>query len=100
MRQRDTAATAVFRTALAAIDNAEAVPVAGRRAGAIELSPVGLGAAEVSRRVLDESTMCDIVRNEAVDLRTAAAALAGAAPDVEARMRRQADLLEAVLDAR
>ena len=98
MKARDKDAVAAYRTALAAIDNAEAVPVdESHRAGAIELSPSGVGAAEVPRRLLDESAMCRIVRDEAVELRAAAASPVHAAPDRAARLRRQAELLEASL---
>ena len=51
MKRRDREATAVFRAALGAIDNAEAVAVGSEhRAGAIETAVVGVGRSDVSRR--------------------------------------------------
>ncbi|MGW4241591.1 hypothetical protein [Nocardia sp. NPDC004722] len=72
MKARDRAATAALRSALAAIDNAEAVDGSEVRAGAIENSPVGLGSAEVARRHLSESDIDAIVRTEIADRLTAA----------------------------
>jgi uncharacterized protein YqeY len=76
MKARDRATVAALRSALAAVDNAEAVDGGGDdvRAGAIETSPVGVGAAEVGRRVLSEAEVTAIVRNEVSERRAAAAA--------------------------
>jgi uncharacterized protein YqeY len=75
MKARDRATVAVLRSALAAIENAEAVDVEDAvRAGAIETSPVGVGAAEASRRVLNEAEIAAIVQNEVSERRAAAAA--------------------------
>lgn len=94
MKQRDREATAVYRTALAAIDNAEAVPLGEQgRAGAIEQSPVGVGRAEAPRRELTEPDMADIVRRDAHERLAAAAAVAAANPDAAERLRRAARLL-------
>ncbi|WP_091629212.1 GatB/YqeY domain-containing protein [Amycolatopsis saalfeldensis] len=72
LKARDRAATTALRSALAAIDNAEAVDVE-------HLSPsvtgnehvagaaVGLGAAEVERRQLTEADVRSIVEKEARD---------------------------------
>ncbi len=73
MKARDRNATAALRSALAAIDNAEAVEASDIRAGAIENSAVGLGAAERPRRALTESEIADIVRAEINERLTAAA---------------------------
>jgi hypothetical protein len=101
MKQRDREALAVFRTALAAIDNAGAVPLDdSHRSGAIELSPVGAGQTDVARRSLTEHEMVDIVRHEVRDRRAAAASLAGAQPDTARQLRREADLLEALISER
>ncbi len=64
MRARDKAAVSALRATLAALDNAEAVPVdeAELRGLALELSPVGAGATEAARRVLSERDVADIVR--------------------------------------
>jgi uncharacterized protein len=98
LKSRDRATASTLRATLAAIDNAEAVPVpAGApRAGAIEASRVGVGAAETARRELTEADVAAIVRGEieehhraagvfeksgrddrAAELRAAAAMLAG-----------------------
>ncbi len=96
MRPRDQVAMAAYRTALAAIDNAGAVPVGDdQRAGAVELSPVGVGTADVPRRVLSESDERQIVDQEVRELRAAAGSLAD--PGAADRLRYQADLLDAVL---
>lgn len=73
MKARDRRAAAALRSALAAIDNAESVDIVDLKAGAIESSAVGLGAAEVARRHLTESDIERIVRAE-IDERHAAAA--------------------------
>lgn len=97
LKARDQLALRTYRTTLAEIDNAEAVPVETLpRAGAIEAAAVGLGAAEGSRRELSEADMRRIVRDEVAQLRSAAVELgAGAADDVML----SADLLESVLAA-
>jgi uncharacterized protein YqeY len=74
MKAGDHRAVAAYRSALAAVENAEAVEVGEQvRAGAIETSPAGLGAAEVARRTLSEDEIAAIVRSE-IDERRAAAA--------------------------
>ncbi|WP_433672021.1 hypothetical protein ACQP06_10430 [Nocardia sp. CA-136227] len=72
MKVRDRHATAALRSALAAIDNAEAVDGSDARAGAIESSAVGAGAAERPRRVLTEAEVVAIVRAEIDERLTAA----------------------------
>ncbi len=78
MRARDTAAASALRTALAAIANAEAIPVSDSAAAATT-SPhfagaaAGLGAAEAERRSLTDDEVRLIVRAE-IDERLAAAA--------------------------
>ncbi len=92
MKQRDREAVAVYRSALAAIDNAEAVP--GTSAdGAVELSPAGVGHTDVPRSVLSEGDVIEIVQKEVEALRVAADSIAAAKPDVAARLRREAALL-------
>ena len=98
MKRRDRALLAMYRTALAAIDNAESVPGDEQyRAGAIELSPVGLGRADVPRRHLTEQDMIDIVLAEVHARRAAADALAGAEPGAAQQLRGEADVLRALL---
>jgi len=76
MRGRDQAATAALRSALAAIANAEAVDAGEHARGAAGSehfagATAGLGSAEVARKVLTETEMCDIVRTEIADRQTA-----------------------------
>lgn len=74
IKQRDRVAVSALRSALAAIENAEAVEreeSADRRL-AIEQIPVGVGAAEVPRRVLSEPDVARIVRAEIADRESAA----------------------------
>nr|WP_200948471.1 MULTISPECIES: hypothetical protein [unclassified Kitasatospora] len=76
MKARDKVATSALRSALAAIENAEAVDVPAGAVGselAIERIPVGLGAAEAERRVLTEARIEQIVRAEITDRESAAA---------------------------
>jgi uncharacterized protein YqeY len=74
MRERDRVAVTALRGALAAIDNAEAVDTSAVASGslAIESSPVGVGAAEVERRVLSDEDIVQIVRSEVADREAAA----------------------------
>lgn len=96
MRSRDREAAATYRTALAAIDNAEAVPATeAPRAGAIESASLGVGAADAPRRALTELQMRGIVAAEADALRDAAEARAAHADP----LRREADRLRRLLDA-
>ncbi|MFF4223460.1 hypothetical protein ACX9I7_28785 [Streptomyces sp. L500] len=101
MRARDKAAVSALRAALAALDNAEAVPVdeAELRSVALEQSPVGAGATEVPRRELSEHGVVDVVRAEAAERLEAAAQLtAPAHADRAARLRAEAAVLFRFLD--
>ncbi|HTJ72429.1 MAG TPA: hypothetical protein VL551_33120 [Actinospica sp.] len=76
MKARDRSTVAALRSALAAIENAEAVDIdddARARAGAIEASLVGVGAAEIARRELTEADVAAIVQHEIAERRAAAA---------------------------
>lgn len=96
MRSRDREAAATYRTALAAIDNAEAVPATqAPRAGAIESASLGVGVADAPRRTLTELQMRGIVAAEADALREAAQAPAPRADS----LRREADRLRRLLAA-
>jgi hypothetical protein len=65
MKERDGLATGALRSALAAIDNAEAVDVSlAPTTGSSALGVSGLGAGEVPRQHLDEAHMEDIVCRE------------------------------------
>ena len=71
MKSRDADAMAALRSAMAAIGNAEAVSVEAPRSGAIEASPVGVGAAEAPRRELTEADLIAIVSAEVDERREA-----------------------------
>ena len=98
MKARDGAAVAALRSALAAIDNAEAVePAPGRSPGAaghadLAGTVAGLGAAEVERRHLQEAEVEQIVQTEVADRRAAADAYERAG-----RLRAEADVLSSHL---
>jgi uncharacterized protein YqeY len=99
MRHRDRSATAVYRTALSAIDNAEAVPLADEhRAGAIESSASGVGRTDTARRALTREDEIEIVRQEVRDRRVTADSVAAANPDAARQLRSEAGLLQALLD--
>jgi uncharacterized protein YqeY len=74
IKQRDRVAVTALRSALAAIENAGAVERGESvdRRLAIEQIPVGVGAAEVPRRVLTELDVLGIVRGEIADRESAA----------------------------
>jgi uncharacterized protein YqeY len=108
MKARDKRAVVTLRSALAAIDNAEAVEVAqapsaggGRPAGEGEIAGavLGVGAAEVERRTLTAAEMEALLRREAAERQTAAHEYerAGQAAHAE-RLRAEAELLGAYLD--
>jgi uncharacterized protein YqeY len=69
MKARDKPAVTALRSALAAIDNAAAVPPQEASFG---LPAVGLGVTEVARRDQDEAEIERIVRAEIADRLTAA----------------------------
>lgn len=101
MRARDKAAVSALRSTLAALDNAEAVPVgeAGTRGSALEQSPVGAGATEMVRRELSECGVVDIVRAEVAERLEAAEQLtAPVHADRVARLRAEAAVLLRFLD--
>lgn len=87
----------LYRSTLAAIANAEAAPLDERsRAGAIEQTRRGAGAAEVQRHELSEDAIEAVVRREAAERRAASEVTAG--PEAtRAQLIRDADHLEALL---
>jgi uncharacterized protein YqeY len=101
MKARDHVALAALRSALAAIDNAEAVarPRAPEpRGGVIAKAAAGLGAGEAVRLELSDSQITDIVRAEVADRRLAATGYERAGrPDDAARLMAEADVLMAHL---
>lgn len=102
IRSRDKAAVSALRSTLAALDNAEAVPLGedSPRAGALEASPAGAGATEAARRELGEHEVVHLVRAEADERLEAAARLTTPAhADRAARLRSEAEVLLRFLDA-
>ena len=99
MKDRDRAALAAYRHALAGIDNAEAVVPKGGipSAGAVEHAATGLGAAEVARRELSDADVRAVVEAEIAEHRHAASTLAAHDADRADGHRRAADLLDRVL---
>lgn len=75
MKARDAAAVTALRSALAAIENAEAVPAPapGDGPSGLGLPAVGLGATEAARRELDDAEVEQIVRDEVAERFDAAA---------------------------
>jgi uncharacterized protein YqeY len=75
MKARDQAAISAYRSALAAIGNAEAVDAHdafGPGSGPIAGARSGLGAADVPRRAVTEAEVTRLVRAEVVERRAAA----------------------------
>ena len=76
LRDRDRIAVAALREAIAALDNAEAIPtdadMPARSGEYVAGAAVGLGAAEAERRILDAEAQGAIVRAE-IEARLAAA---------------------------
>jgi uncharacterized protein YqeY len=98
MRARDAAAVTALRSALAAIENAAAVPQSGGTTSG--LPAVGLGVTEVARREQDVAEIERIVRAEVSD-RLAAADEYDRLGRTEAadRLRAEAQVLVTHLDA-
>ncbi|HET8987276.1 MAG TPA: hypothetical protein VFN43_02100 [Humibacillus sp.] len=91
MRARDRGAIAVLRNAVAAIENAEAVPVAEVSTSATTSgatfagSTLGVGATEARRRVLDDASERALVVAEVAALVEAEQAYAAAGDPTRAR---------------
>jgi uncharacterized protein len=104
MKARDAAAVAALRSALAAIDNAEAVEAAPPPPTAathpdLAGTTVGVGATETGRRDLEEPEVERLVRAEITDRRAAAQAYERAGRhDRARRLRAEADVLGSHLD--
>lgn len=104
MKSRDKIAVAAVRTALAAFDNAEAIPVPPPADGPPVTSEyvagtgVGLGSTEAARRVLTLDDLHAVLRAQ-IDERTAEADTYRAHGQAEAadRLGREADVLRAYL---
>ena len=108
IKERDRVAVGALRSALAAIENAEAVDVATpaesgatrRTSLAIEQIPVGAGAADVARRQLTEDDVERIVRGEVAEREVAVATYERAGKDDRAgRLREEIRVLSGQLTA-
>lgn len=104
VKARDKAATAALRSALAAIENAEAIPVdestksTTGTAQVVGATAFGDGAAEAERRELTDAEVAAIVANEVADRITAAGEYARLGRDDQAaRLRAEADVLATYL---
>jgi hypothetical protein len=102
MKHHDRLAAGALRSAIGAIDNAEALPpresVAPAGEGPIAGAAVGLGATEAARRDLTPQDVHEVLEAEVAERREAADEMQGAGrPDRAADLRREADLLESVL---
>ena len=96
-RSRDTVATSTVRTVLAALDNAEAVPVDSvRAAGAVEDSARGVGESDAPRRVLSDADEPAILEAEIASLDEAVVAYDVAAPERAAEARAGIEVLTAL----
>ncbi|YAL82993.1 hypothetical protein ACMYYO_13900 [Dermacoccaceae bacterium W4C1] len=96
MLAKDSVTLNATRSALAALDNAEAVPTEAS-AGALEASPVA-GSVEAPRRELTPDDEHRIVRGEIIDLAAAADQIAEADPERANDHRAAADTLTRILD--
>ena len=102
MKAREPDAVSALRTAIAAIDNAEAVPAPDERAattsGHIAGARAGLGAAEAARRDLTGSQQQAILRDQITGYTTEADRYEALGhPDAARRLRDQARLLTGYL---
>ena len=100
MKRRDRLAVSIYRTALAAIDNAEAVPVTDQHhASAIETSATGAGTSDAPRRSLTEADMVAIVRAEIENHRSAADELHDRDRSAASRLHDGAEMLDQMLSS-
>ena len=103
MKARDTLAVDAIRTALAAIDNAEAVEIADTTAFSVSRiagSVAGVASTEVPRRSLTEAEMAELVEREAADRRSAAEGYEQEGyPKRAAELRDSAAVLDGLLHA-
>ena len=102
LKQRDTAAVSALRSALAAIGNAEALPVPtppGDLASRyVAGSVAGLGTTEATRRALTEAEIAGLVSTEIAERRAAAARYEQTGhADRADRLQREADTLAGVV---
>ena len=99
LKQRDAPLAAVLRATLAALDNAEAVPIQDHDHGslALEQTPIGVGAREATRRELSDEDVERLVRAEMEERQSAARVYERAGEHERARrLRHEVDWLTAV----
>ena len=105
LKARDTIATSALRSALAAIDNAGAVPpapapAAGAGGPHVAGAVAGLGAAEAERRSLTAAEVEEIVRAEVAERQATARDYGQTGhADHAGRLRREAQVLLSVIEA-
>jgi hypothetical protein len=97
-RARDAETVSTIRTALSALENAEAVPTHGPTGGALEDAPTGVGATEAARRVLSDADEVAVLDAEIASLHEAGRAYACSAPERAAAERRAAGALGRLRD--
>lgn len=103
MRARDRQTAGAMRSALAALDNAEAVPVTSHGTSVatsehVAGAAVGLGVGEAPRRLLSPDDERALVEREVAELRSSSAALAEAGRhERSSELIRIAETLEEVL---
>ena len=98
-KDRDATRVAALRSALSAIDNAEAVDVRldAQSSETIAGGVVGLGAAEAARRELSDDEIRELVRAEVDERMTAAAAIDTTHTERAASLRAEAAVLTGLL---
>lgn len=92
MREREESRVRALRSALGAIDNAEATPTTAQ-AGAIEDASVGVGSTEAARQELSAADLRRVLQAEVDERETAAAECATSAPDWAQRLRDEAAVI-------
>jgi uncharacterized protein len=100
LKARDDVAVAALKSAVSAIDNAQAVDVPPEAAsgGRIAKSRLGVGSAEAPRRRLTRGEVIAVLRREIEEKTAAAGQYERAARVTEAaRLRREADVLRPFL---
>jgi uncharacterized protein YqeY len=99
MKRRDAVLLPVLRATLAALDNAEAVPVTDSGPAALQATPVGVGVREAERRELSEDDVHRVVRAEILERQTAARDFERAGhPAPAEKLRAEATALAAFVD--
>lgn len=105
MKSRDKETVSALRTAIAAIDNAEAVAVEDVSSSSSQVgehvagAASGVGATEVSRRELSLPDVREVLAGQIAERRTEAEGYDSLGQfDAAARLRREADVLAAYID--